>query len=342
MEDLIFKYLMNGCSNEEQESLQKWIEESDENLRLFSSMQLLYLSQTLPGSRADTKEELELFKAIREGSIRSRERKVFAPKYLLVASIAILLLLNLFINFIPFNRHYVDSYSAVASGQGDSYNHTLYTENGVKGYIVLPDSSKVWLNSGSKIIFPDKFSGKRRVVKICSGEFFFDVVSKPDTPFVVQTNFDMRVEVVGTAFNIRAYSVDNEIQTSLVSGALTLIKGTQIADKEEVAHLQPNDSYLVKGDNSSVLIKNSQVVSTQTAWRRGELIFEETPFEKVIQSLTRWHGTTFYIDDPEILNFKITASFKSASIIEIMEMVKFCSPIDYIINENSITLQKRK
>ncbi|MDD2424994.1 MAG: FecR family protein [Bacteroidales bacterium] len=342
MEELIVKYLAGKATGPEEQILMDWINESEDNLKTFSSMQLLWVSQSMPIRRADTSEDNLLFsEIISKQKSDSRGKRI--KYWYIAASLTILLAVNAIFLYYNSGKNIIKE--TVHTFDPDSvkgYNHEVYTEKGVKAFVILPDSSKVWLNSDSKIIFPDKFTGPTREIRLSSGEFFFDVRKNPDTPMVVHTNMNFKVEVTGTTFNIRNYREDKEAQTTLISGSINLIKSSQTGEKEEVTKLSPNDSYIVRKDNTSILIRNPEVTSKQVAWKEGCLIFESTSMEDIIIKLERWHGTKFYIKDPEVLEQKITASFNSESIVQIMEMIKFCSTIDYSVQNNTITLMNKK
>lgn len=340
MEDLIIKYLANNATASEEKFLMEWINESEENLKTFSSMQLLCVSQSMPNKRAESEVDNFLFNAI-----ISKGKKELKSKKIAIACIAASLAVLLSANIVLLLFDKMWSKENLLTYQDNVFNgyyHEVYTEKGVKAYVVLPDSSKVWLNSDSRISFPDKFTGPCREVKISSGEYYFDVVRNIDTPMIVHTSMDFKIEVVGTAFNVRTYKEDKESQTTLISGSINLIKDIQNGRQDEVTKLYPNDSYVVRKDKTSIIIRNSQVTSKEIAWKEGFLIFESTLMEDIITKLERWYGAKFYIKDPEVLEQRITATFQSESLIQIMEMIKFCSPIDYSLDHNTITLMKKK
>ena len=103
------------------------------------------------------------------------------------------------------------------------YN-TIETPKGGKYQIVLPDGSKVWLNSVSSLHFPATFSGKIRNVEL-TGEAYFDIAKNPDMPFVVKTK-DMNIQVTGTQFNVMAYQDENISATTLVEGSVNVSNNT--------------------------------------------------------------------------------------------------------------------
>ena len=337
---LIIKYISGKVSEEEEKMILDWVNKSEENLKYFISLKNLWMLQNMPESSADSL-QMEDAKKIIESSCSKRNTFKFPALYKYAAAVIVILLaLNLY--FVIDGKTKVMQKQAVVyplSAIPAEYKHTLYTNNGIKGYAELPDGSKVWLNSASKLVYPDRFLGDTREVEL-SGEAFFDVVRNPQKPMIVNTNRRFKIEVLGTKFNVRSYDNDNESQTTLISGSIKLIQKDSVSGKEIVTHLNPKESFLIRDNRIPVLIK--QVDTTkQIAWKRGKLIFDETPMSEVIKMLERWHGKEFIVKDPEILNYKITANFKSESIVEIMEMIKFCTMIDYSIQNNCVLVRKK-
>jgi ferric-dicitrate binding protein FerR (iron transport regulator) len=265
---------------------------------------------------------------------------MFLP-YAAASVIVILLGLNLFyLSNKPIINEEPKQERILLSSIPVEFKHVLFTNNGVKGYVKLPDGSTVWLNSASRIEYPDKFLGSTREIDI-SGEAFFDVVSNPNKPMIVSTNKNFKVEVLGTKFNIRSYENDTEAQTTLFSGSIKLTRRLPSSGREVTTLLRPKESFVLRDYMAPVLIKQSDT-SKQVAWKEGKLLFDSTPMLEVIKKLERWHGTEFIVKDQEVLDYKITANFRSESIVQIMEMIQFCSLINYKVVGNQVTISKRQ
>lgn len=338
---LIIKFISGKATESEQQSVLEWVAIDKENLKYFTTLKTLWVSQNMPHSKASATEINQIKNRTKLSSNRDKTISFKSiAKYSIAASIIVLLGLNLtFLIQRNNSEKNTDNERILLSYLPEEYKHTLYTNNGVKGYLRLPDGSQVWLNSASKIEYPDKFTGSTREIEI-SGEAFFDVISNPQMPMVVSTNKDFRVEVLGTKFNIRSYDNDNEAQTTLYSGAITLTRKLKNSNVEIITRLNPEESFIIRSAQAPLYIKQADTTK-QKAWKDGKLLFESTPMSEVIKKLERWHGTEFEIEDEEILNYKITAVFKSESIIQIMELIQFSSFVDYTLNGNKVTLKKR-
>ncbi|MEG0517834.1 MAG: DUF4974 domain-containing protein [Bacteroidales bacterium] len=217
--------------------------------------------------------------------------------------------------------------------------NTYYTENGVKARVLLPDSSVVWLNSGSRIVYPKNFDSDKRRVSF-EGEGYFDVVRNPEWPMEVVTPKGMKVEVLGTKFHIKSYDNDQEEQATLFSGRIDISKSSGSKKVLDMRVLKPRES--LRFTNAGKVVLTAVADTTKkVAWKKGELLFEQTPMSEVIKMLERWHGVKVVVQDPAVLSYTFTADFSSESIVQIFELFRFTSPIDYIIEDNKVYVKKR-
>lgn len=332
--DLIYKFFSNKANSQEIEDIIGWVEKSPDNLQFFAQQKAMW---DLSGR------ELEDSILLENGhkAKKSRKKLYRIAYFSSVAILAILLTINIFIkeevgvNSI-INKN-VSANSLTVQLHPETIR-TLYTEKGVKATIMLPDSSMVWLNSDSKITYPAVFDEKQRNVEI-SGEAYFEVKHDSLRPMLVKTNKDFSVEVLGTKFLVRSYDNDNSAKTVLYSGAVTMHyaigKNKTLCERK----LKPLESftYYTQAKQSPKL--SSSINNKDIAWKNGELIFEQTPMDEVLKMLERWHGTKFIVKNNKIYNDKLSASFQTESIVQIMEMVKFCIDMDYDINNNVVTIR---
>jgi ferric-dicitrate binding protein FerR (iron transport regulator) len=356
--NLLLKFITGVAQEGEKRAVLEWIGNNPNNLHYFTGLKNLWVYNNMPQSLA-TLEEMKAATLITDKYSRnsrySRDKKYLSDstggtkikrspfkRYIILAaaSVAILLTVNI-LQFIK-NRSLTTETQVPVIALSDipfEHKHTLYTNNGVKGFVELPDGSKVWLNSATTLTYPDKFAGATREVMV-AGEALFDVVTDSLKPMIVNTNRDFKIEVLGTKFNVRTYENDYEAQTTLISGSINLIREIKKGERVIIAQLKPTESFVIRDKNAPVLIKQIDTTK-QMAWKQGLLIFESTPMDEVIKKLERWHGTQFIIQDYDILKTRLTANFRSESIVQIMEMIKFCTPIEYTIKENIVTLNKK-
>lgn len=146
--------------------------------------------------------------------------------------------------------------------------------------VVLPDGTAVWLNASSSLTYPLAFKGKTRGVNL-EGEAYFEVAKNPNKPFVVQVN-KMQVTVLGTHFNVNAYSDHAAIQTTLVEGSVRLSQ----ASSQVI--LKPGEQGNV--DPISAKIQVSQANTNKVlAWKNGYFMFQDDNIQDIMQQIARWY-----------------------------------------------------
>ena len=173
---------------------------------------------------------------------------------------------------------------------------------GSSSKIVLSDSSVVWLNAGSSLIYPSKFTGKNREV-VLFGEAYFSVSSDVNKPFIVQTSA-LEIKAIGTEFNVSAYPEDNVIQTVLKKGIVT-IRRIEGAKNENEILLSPNQLALFdkKTKQSRITEVNTDF---HTLWTDGLLCFENRDLNRIVKSLERYYNIDIQFEKPLVGMIKIS------------------------------------
>lgn len=200
-------------------------------------------------------------------------------------------------------------------GETIQYN-TLTTPLGGQYRITLPDGTSVWLNAGSSLRYPTAFIGKDRKVEL-KGEGYFEVAKNADMPFFVTLANGVEVRVLGTHFNVNAYSDEKNITTTLVEGAV-LVKNNEIANV-----LQPGQQSVAgQYDNSLKLLKNVDIAAV-TAWKEGVFRFNDADIETVMKQLSRWYDIEIvYEGSPikEYFNGTIPRNVPVSKVLELLEL----------------------
>jgi transmembrane sensor len=172
--------------------------------------------------------------------------------------------------------------------------------------IILPDGTKVFLNAGSRLVYPENFTGKTREVFLV-GEAFFEVRHDQKHPFIVQVS-DLRVKVLGTRFNISAYPADNVIETVLAEGKVRLERNNAgIFDRAKV--LLPNQLASFDRITRETSIK---IVDTEnyTLWTAGIIKFESTDLNRITKRLERFYNIRFKYVDPLLGGLRISGKLE--------------------------------
>lgn len=172
--------------------------------------------------------------------------------------------------------------------------------------VLLADGTKVFLNAGSRLVYPENFTGKTREVFLV-GEAFFDVSHDQQHPFIVQVS-DLRVKVLGTRFNISAYPTDNVIETVLAEGKVRMERNNAgLFDK--TTELVPNQLASFDRTTKETSIR---VVDTEnyTLWTAGILKFESTDLNRITKRLERYYNIRFKYIDPLVGGLRISGKME--------------------------------
>jgi hypothetical protein len=163
----------------------------------------------------------------------------------------------------------------------------LIVPSGKKSYLLLEDGTRLWINSDTKIIYPEKFDTKERVITV-NGEIYADVAEEKDRPFIVNTQ-SLKIQVLGTKFNLTAYNEDKKQRVILVSGKVEVNpKGF------DPVVLQPN-SMLAVVNNQLELKKNIDVYD-YTCWKDNLLVLNAVTFSELISKLNRYYDCEIISD----------------------------------------------
>lgn len=168
----------------------------------------------------------------------------------------------------------------------DAYNQMI-VPYGKRSQIVLSDGTKVWINSGSRLVYLPVFKGKIREVFL-EGEAYFEVVKNPGKPFYVRTDA-YSIKIYGTKFDVQAYKADNEYNTILIEGKVSLeINHGDLLSKEHI--LLPNHKATLADDKEDILISEEADIDKYTAWKDGYLIFKNEPFPELLMRVARYYN----------------------------------------------------
>lgn len=171
------------------------------------------------------------------------------------------------------------AYSTGNENSQEVVYNTLSTPRGGEYQLILPDGTRVWLNASSSIHFPTIFKGKERNVTVM-GEVYFEVAKNAAMPFNVHVK-DVKIQVLGTHFNIMAYDDEASINTTLLEGSVKVSKGSlnkMLVPGQESRINKTGDIKVVDADIEEVM-----------AWKNGWFQFNADDLEKVMRQIARWY-----------------------------------------------------
>ena len=221
---------------------------------------------------------------------------------------------------------------------------------GSKTKLLLPDSTVVWLNAGSKLTYNEEFGTMNRNVTLV-GEAFFDV-KKSTTPFIIHAN-TVQIKVLGTAFNVKAYPDEKTTETSLLRGRVEIT-----LDKRpgELYILKPNEKLVVANEpnvQKTIAPERKQPIAViesinhindstivETSWVHNELIFEDETFSDIARKMERWYGITIEFSNEQIANERMSGTFTTETIQEALTALQYSTKFQYSVKGTQITITK--
>lgn len=191
---------------------------------------------------------------------------------------------------------------------------------GTTAHVMLPDSSEVWLNSASRITYPQTFERSERNVKL-KGEAFFSVSSDRQHPFYVSLDGGLRVMAHGTRFNVCSYDDADNIAMTLERGAIDVMR-----DGCTLERLKPNEQVVYDRHNHSWTLCRVDV-EEYGSWKSGRLVFRNMPLDKVFEQIGRRYNAYIVVHDADLKRCNIRATFGNESMEQILADIRLVAPI---------------
>lgn len=221
-------------------------------------------------------------------------------------------------------------YTQATTGTDTLVYNQMKTLTGMEYTLTLADGTQVFLNAESWLRFPATFRGKQRVVEL-SGEAYFKVAKDANHPFVVKMN-GVEVKVLGTSFNVRSYSDEKSIVTTLVEGRVE-VNGKKMVPGEQALYVRENGRLTV----------NAVDVDQYTAWQQGRFVFRNERLEDVMKTLARWYGVEYHFVDEEAKDVRIGASFGRYNDMDpIIDMLKRTDLVGVLQTNRSLYFSVKK
>jgi len=173
------------------------------------------------------------------------------------------------------------------AGSEIAYN-TLSTPKGRQFHIQLPDGTDVWLNAASSIRYPTTFNGKERIVQL-TGEAYFEVAGNPAMPFKVNVSDQARIEVLGTHFNVNAYTNEPAIKTTLLEGSIQFHKSMDGRPGKQMVTLRPGQQSQLDFASHLLSVENDVETDKVIAWKNGLFNFNDAGLQETMKQLERWY-----------------------------------------------------
>lgn len=229
---------------------------------------------------------------------------------------------------------------------------TVQTKPGSKTRITLPDGTLVMLNAGSTLSYPSNFAKSGREVRL-TGEGYFDVTKMPNDPFVIHTN-TVDIKVLGTTFNVRAYTDESHTETALISGAVEVT--VKDGGRQHIT-LSPRQKLLVanvitdtvkpataaRPDDQKPLIVLESIEKerggneiAETAWVENRFVYRNETFLQLIKRMERWYGITIECHNQALLQTSFTGNVQGESLDQLLGMLKQTRQFEYNVTAGKV------
>jgi ferric-dicitrate binding protein FerR (iron transport regulator) len=344
-DDLLIRYLTETATSEEIIQVEQWYVSSNENQK---TLEQLYFTMQINN-------RLKVIRSVNHdyalGDLKNRiwkqekrlKRRIFFRRLQQVAA-------SLFLPVLLFSI-----WGLLHKDKVDIQYVELHSNPGMVTYFKLPDESKVWLNGGSCLRYPNIFKGKKREVEM-SGQGYFEITPNPQQAFSVKTGESFSLEVLGTSFNLSAYDDENIIETTLVEGSVRI---QMMQDGKMMQHMmKPNEKVIYTKNKETLKVatghpQNSFITSPKDtkpesvkiatvdpkydiAWKDNRILFRNHPMEEVIRTLGRYYNVHFVVKNNKVMDSRITGGFSNEQLPQVMEYLRIASGIKYKIIPASV------
>ncbi len=212
---------------------------------------------------------------------------------------------------------------------------TVAADNGQISKVVLPDSTVIWINSGSTIKYNNEFSATNRDIELL-GEAYFKVHKNKDLPLVVSSE-DLRVKVLGTEFSVSAYPEEKDIQVILEKGKVELTSTSKANLKQEM-----NPGELVNFTKANKEIALSKVnPGLFNSWKDGIINIYNVPLKELVVKLEKRYNQKFEVDN-EIKDMPYTFTIKNENLSSVLSLMEKITPVTVVQDKNVINLKYNK
>ena len=282
MDELLMKYIKGETTPEEREKVVRWLDEDPEHIHQYRSLRKLY--------------DISLWSPIEESQQEEKQTRTLKPVWIEFLKVAAVIL----ITFLG-TKAFFDWKEDPVKMQ------TVIVPAGQRAELLLADGTKVWLNSRSKLKFPDRFQKDARNVEL-DGEGYFEVTHQEEAPFTVHTSkYD--VKVLGTEFNVKAYNSKNQFETSLLKGCVEVSD----ANKSQIVRLRPDEKVISDG---SQLIRSVILDNNYFRWKEGLLCLDDESIGGLIDKLELYYDVKIIVQQASLMKYHYSGKFRISDGVE--------------------------
>ncbi|AMP98417.1 hypothetical protein AY601_1500 [Pedobacter cryoconitis] len=239
----------------------------------------------------------------------------------------------------------------IHSNKQDTFNTLLIAGKGVRKKVKLPDGTLVWLNSDSKLAYHSAIDKKKVRIVHLTGEAFFDVAHHKSQPFIVRTD-KIAIKVLGTAFNVKAYPVDQKSVATLLRGSIELSVNERpqqkiILNPSEKFVLQAGQQGVLKMDDHDITLMIEHIVPIhiggneyieEVSWKNNTLVFHNESFQDLKPRLERWFNIRIHLGSSRAKSYRFTGVFKNENIKEALTAMQLIKSFTFNLTAHDVTI----
>lgn len=356
LEDLVmdnsFQDYVAGRNNISVKKWEEWIEQHPSQQKEFdTAVQVMKVLLNARKRNIEVDSELSLRQILTKIEIDKMEQKaskrsLFSPWMKIAAMLVLLVGISILLYFASqFNMGL----------RNETAFNELIVPIGEKAQIVLSDGSHVWINSGSKLKYPTTFSQKNRTVYL-QGEAYFDVKKKNGAPFYVTTDA-VNIKVLGTAFNVKSYPGDKNVETTVIRGLVrvenkftnkTVLLNPKekcivpsTANENAEKNIQLQNTVVTNQSNEGVTVVQKVNTDLVISWKDQLLVFQDERFEELVVKMERWYNVKIVIQDESLKDLRFRGKFvNNETVYQVLDAIKLTSRIKYKVENNIFYIKK--
>lgn len=320
-EELINRYFAGEADANDMAELSSWINSNTQNKKLFEEYRKSWMA--VHGFSIDKHVNIDQEWVILQKKIESLDKETivkplwgYANLTRIAASLIILLGLFFILKYLVFN----ESFQTITANTGLTV-------------VKLPDGSIITLNQHATLKYPEEFKPEKRHVEL-KGEAYFEVVTKPAQPFVVSYE-NIRIEVMGTSFNISSSIDEENIEVVLDEGEIA-VYFKQKPDSRVI--MKPQDKSVISLSENKI-VKKVNKDPNYLSWKTRYFIFDNTPLSEVIIKLGKVYGKEIIITNQDIASCRLTATFNDQTLSSILKVLQATFDLKIEIVEKKIRIE---
>jgi len=307
---IIAKYLANETNKKEDEEIKEWINVSSENESYFNEIKNIwnktqeikdYEKINIDLAKKTVKQKIDAkIIELKPGNKTGQKRNKLIIDLLKIAAVFV------------FGIGIWYTYNQISEPQ----TQTIASNQEKNTEVRLPDGTIVNLNKNSTLKYPEKFIDNKREISL-NGEAFFNVIKNKNKPFIINAN-GVKIQVLGTSFNVNAYDNSKQVEVIVKSGKV------QLSEKNK----ETNYIVLNAGYKGTFAKENKQLIKTVNAninylaWKTGILKFQNTKLLEVTKTLEKHYNINVLIKDSKLKDLKLTAKFDNKPLNSVIEILK--------------------